>query len=76
MPQSPIRWATQFVMWRCDRRKECAREGVLLAKQLIDQLIYGQDDNEVLLIKYLDSVDSAGAGFRVAADSIVRSSGH
>jgi DNA-binding NarL/FixJ family response regulator len=29
--------------------------GVLLAQQLVDELIYGQDGNEVLLIKYLQS---------------------
>jgi DNA-binding response OmpR family regulator len=29
--------------------------GVLLARQLVDELIYGQDGNEVLLIKYLNS---------------------
>lgn len=29
--------------------------GVLLARQLVDELIYGQDGNEVLLIKYLDA---------------------
>jgi anti-sigma regulatory factor (Ser/Thr protein kinase)/ActR/RegA family two-component response regulator len=29
--------------------------GVLLARQLVDELIYGQDGNEVLLVKYLDS---------------------
>src|SRR5579864_1133800 len=29
--------------------------GVLLAQRLVDELIYGQDGNEVLLIKYLDS---------------------
>ena len=28
--------------------------GVLLARQLVDELIYGQDGNEVLLVKYLD----------------------
>jgi anti-sigma regulatory factor (Ser/Thr protein kinase) len=28
--------------------------GVLLAQQLVDELIYGQDGNEVLLIKYLE----------------------
>ena len=28
--------------------------GVLLAQKLVDQLIYGQDGNEVLLVKYLD----------------------
>jgi anti-sigma regulatory factor (Ser/Thr protein kinase)/CheY-like chemotaxis protein len=29
--------------------------GVLLAQQLVDELIYGQHGNEVLLIKYLDA---------------------
>jgi anti-sigma regulatory factor (Ser/Thr protein kinase)/ActR/RegA family two-component response regulator len=29
--------------------------GVLLAQKLVDQLIYGQDGNEVLLVKYLDA---------------------
>jgi len=29
--------------------------GVLLAQQLVDELIYGQDGNEVLLVKYLQS---------------------
>jgi len=33
--------------------------GVLLARQLVDQLIYSQDGNEVLLIKYLHSVHNA-----------------
>ncbi len=28
--------------------------GILLAQHLVDQVIYGQDGNEVLLIKYLD----------------------
>jgi DNA-binding NarL/FixJ family response regulator len=28
--------------------------GILLAQKLVDQVIYGQDGNEVLLIKYLD----------------------
>jgi DNA-binding NarL/FixJ family response regulator/anti-sigma regulatory factor (Ser/Thr protein kinase) len=28
--------------------------GVMLAQKLVDQLIYGQDGNEVLLVKYLD----------------------
>jgi anti-sigma regulatory factor (Ser/Thr protein kinase)/ActR/RegA family two-component response regulator len=36
--------------------------GVLLAKQLVDELIYGQDGNEVLLIKYLRCVASADDG--------------
>jgi len=33
--------------------------GVLLAKQLVDELIYSEDGNEVLLIKYLAPADSA-----------------
>jgi len=32
--------------------------GVLLAKQLVDQLIYSQDGTQVLLIKYLDPAGS------------------
>jgi anti-sigma regulatory factor (Ser/Thr protein kinase)/ActR/RegA family two-component response regulator len=35
--------------------------GVLLAQQLVDELIYGQDGNEVLLIKYLDSMRQQSA---------------
>jgi anti-sigma regulatory factor (Ser/Thr protein kinase) len=35
--------------------------GVLLAQQLVDELIYGQDGNEVILIKYLDSARSKSA---------------
>ena len=31
--------------------------GVLLARQLVDELIYGQNGNEVLLIKYLDAAE-------------------
>jgi len=49
--------------------------GVLLAKQLVDQLIYGQDGNEVLLIKYLGAVDSEGEGLPDGAGQLtVRSS--
>jgi anti-sigma regulatory factor (Ser/Thr protein kinase) len=33
--------------------------GILLAQQLVDQVIYGQDGNEVLLIKYLDQPKTA-----------------
>jgi anti-sigma regulatory factor (Ser/Thr protein kinase) len=29
--------------------------GILLAQQMVDQVIYGQDGNEVLLIKYLET---------------------
>jgi anti-sigma regulatory factor (Ser/Thr protein kinase)/ActR/RegA family two-component response regulator len=35
--------------------------GILLAQQLVDQVIYGQDGNEVLLIKYLDTPQSKTA---------------
>jgi len=35
--------------------------GVLLAQQLVDELIYGQEGNEVLLIKYLDSAKPKSA---------------
>ena len=36
--------------------------GVLLAQQLVDQLIYNQDGNEVLLIKYLPPKPPESAG--------------
>jgi anti-sigma regulatory factor (Ser/Thr protein kinase) len=35
--------------------------GVLLAQRLVDELIYGQDGNEVILVKYLDSARSKSA---------------
>jgi len=35
--------------------------GVLLAQHLVDELIYGQDGNEVLLVKYLHSAGSKSA---------------
>jgi anti-sigma regulatory factor (Ser/Thr protein kinase) len=35
--------------------------GILLAQKLVDQVIYGQDGNEVLLIKYLDEPQSKTA---------------
>jgi len=35
--------------------------GILLAQKLVDQVIYGQDGNEVLLIKYLDEPQSKAA---------------
>jgi anti-sigma regulatory factor (Ser/Thr protein kinase) len=46
------------------RKKQGMRPGgfgVLLTQQLVDELIYGQDGNEVLLIKYLDSVRQKSA---------------
>lgn len=35
--------------------------GILLAQQLVDELIYGQEGNEVLLVKYLDSAKTGSA---------------
>jgi anti-sigma regulatory factor (Ser/Thr protein kinase)/CheY-like chemotaxis protein len=35
--------------------------GVLIAQQLVDQVIYGQDGNEVMLVKYLPAMDSKSA---------------
>ena len=35
--------------------------GILLAQKSVDQVIYGQDGNEVLLIKYLDEPQSKAA---------------
>jgi DNA-binding NarL/FixJ family response regulator len=35
--------------------------GILMAQKLVDQVIYGQDGNEVLLIKYLDEPQSEAA---------------
>jgi anti-sigma regulatory factor (Ser/Thr protein kinase)/ActR/RegA family two-component response regulator len=49
-PDDPLRHATI-------RQKEGLRPGgfgILLAKHVIDELIYGESGNEVILIKYLD----------------------
>ena len=35
--------------------------GILLAQRLVDQVLYGQDGNEVLLIKYLDQPNAKAA---------------
>ena len=35
--------------------------GVLMAQQLVDQVIYGQDGNEVMLVKYLPCTDTKSA---------------
>jgi DNA-binding response OmpR family regulator len=35
--------------------------GVLMAQQLVDQVIYGQDGNEVMLVKYLPCSDAKSA---------------
>jgi DNA-binding NarL/FixJ family response regulator len=50
-PDDPIR----HIVVREQRGIRPGGFGVLLAQQLVDELIYGQDGNEVLLIKYLDS---------------------
>jgi DNA-binding response OmpR family regulator len=36
--------------------------GILMAKNLVDDLIYNQPGNEVLLVKYLDKPERAGRG--------------
>lgn len=42
--------------------------GIMLAQKLVDQLIYGQHGNEVMLIKYLPSEDdSSAAGVSAAS---------
>lgn len=35
--------------------------GILVARQLVDQILYGQDGNEVLLIKYLEQTQTRTA---------------
>ncbi len=35
--------------------------GVLMAQQMVDQVIYGEDGNEVLLVKYLPSINAKSA---------------
>jgi len=32
--------------------------GILLAKKIVDELIYNEKDNEVVLVKYLDPPES------------------
>jgi DNA-binding NarL/FixJ family response regulator len=49
-PEDPIR----HIALRTAQGMRPGGFGVLLAQQLVDELIYGQDGNEVLLIKYLD----------------------
>jgi DNA-binding NarL/FixJ family response regulator/anti-sigma regulatory factor (Ser/Thr protein kinase) len=47
------------------KRKEAGMRpggfGVMLAKHLVDELIYGEKGNEVLLVKYLPGFEHAGA---------------
>lgn len=48
--------------------------GILLAQKLVDQVIYGQDGNEVLLIKYLDKPEpNTTCEIQPSADSGPRS---
>jgi anti-sigma regulatory factor (Ser/Thr protein kinase)/CheY-like chemotaxis protein len=49
-PENPL----GHVAYREDQGMRPGGFGVLLAQKLVDQLIYGQDGNEVLLVKYLD----------------------
>jgi anti-sigma regulatory factor (Ser/Thr protein kinase)/ActR/RegA family two-component response regulator len=51
-PEDPIRHAT----YREENGLRPGGYGVLIAKELVDELIYDEKGNEVLLIKYLDKV--------------------
>ena len=51
----------RHVALREEQRMRPGGFGVLLARQLVDELIYGQAGNEVLLIKYLDSPKTKSA---------------
>jgi len=57
-PDDPIR----HVALREEQGMRPGGFGVLLAKQMVDQVIYGQEGNEVLLVKYLDSTDAKSEG--------------
>jgi DNA-binding NarL/FixJ family response regulator len=50
--------------------------GVLVARNLVDQLIYSEDGNDVLIIKYLPSGDSAAESCEAAACSHVELPNH
>jgi anti-sigma regulatory factor (Ser/Thr protein kinase) len=52
---SPADDPTRHVALREEQGLRPGGFGVLLAQQLVDELIYGQDGNEAILIKYLDS---------------------
>jgi len=56
-PDDPIR----HLALRQERTMRPGGFGVLLARQLVDELIYGQNGNEVILIKYLDSAKPKSA---------------
>jgi len=49
-PDDPIRHAT----YREERGMRPGGYGILLAQKLVDELIYNEEGNEVLLVKYLD----------------------
>jgi CheY-like chemotaxis protein/anti-sigma regulatory factor (Ser/Thr protein kinase) len=57
-PDDPIR----HVEYREANNMRPGGFGVLLAQKLVDDLIYSQDGNEVLLVKYID-IDSSKAPF-------------
>lgn len=52
---------TRHVVLREEQGMRPGGYGVLLAQRLVDELIYGQNGNEVLLIKYLDSAKPKSA---------------
>jgi DNA-binding NarL/FixJ family response regulator len=53
-PDDPIRHAT----YREEHGMRAGGYGVLVAKELVDELIYDEKGNDVLLIKYLDDAHS------------------
>ena len=52
-PDDPIRHA----VYREEHGLRPGGYGVLVAKELVDELIYDEKGNDVLLIKYLDNAD-------------------
>ena len=56
MRLSPIRRKTLRATLRIAKRKDLVQGGygVMLAQKLVDELIYDQKGNDVMLIKYLD----------------------
>jgi DNA-binding NarL/FixJ family response regulator/anti-sigma regulatory factor (Ser/Thr protein kinase) len=51
---NPAEDPVRHVAYREEQGMRPGGFGVLVAQKLVDQLIYGQDGNEVLLVKYLD----------------------
>jgi anti-sigma regulatory factor (Ser/Thr protein kinase) len=50
-PDDPIRHAA----YRQERGMRPGGYGILLAQKLVDELIYNEEGNEVLLVKYLEN---------------------